>query len=213
MLRLKLDNELSSRWEDGHVTASQLWDDFAKYVYLPRLRDQDVLLTTIESGPSSTVWQSEGFAVAAGIDEASGRYLGLTAGSHPGIVTPTAVLVKPEFAIGQIETEADAVDDEPSGDGGVDVTTGGATPVDERPAPVRVFRGSVELDHDRPVKHFGDISKEILDHFASQVGVDLEVQIVISAKKPDGFSDHIVRTVTENARTLKFDDGAGFSEE
>ncbi|MGK2954705.1 MAG: DUF499 domain-containing protein [Solirubrobacterales bacterium] len=213
MLRLKLDNELSSRWEQGHVTASQLWDDFAKYVYLPRLRDQDVLLTTVESGPSSTVWQSEGFAVAVGIDDASGRYLGLAAGSHPGIVTPTAVLVKPEFAIGQIETEADAVDDEPSGDGGVDVTTGGATPADEGPAPVRVFRGSVELDHNRPVKHFGDISKEILDHFASQVGVDLEVQIVISAKKSDGFSDHVVRTVTENARTLKFDDGAGFSEE
>ena len=35
MLRLKLDNELSSRWEDGHVAASQLWEDFAKYLYLP----------------------------------------------------------------------------------------------------------------------------------------------------------------------------------
>ena len=72
---------------------------------------------------------------------------------------------------------------------------------------------SVTLDGTRPVKHFGDINKEVLDHFASQVGVDLEVQLTVTAKKPDGFTDHIVRTVTENARTLKFDDGAGFSEE
>ena len=110
MLRLKLDNELSSRWEQGHVSVAQLWEDFAKYVYLPRLRDQDVLMTTIESGPSSTVWQSEGFAIAAGIDEKSDRYLGLTAGSRPDSLSPTAVLVKPEFALGQMETDAEADD-------------------------------------------------------------------------------------------------------
>lgn len=213
MLRLKLDNELSSRWEQGHVAASQLWEDFAKYVYLPRLRDQDVLLTTIESGPSSTVWQSEGFAVAVGIDDVSGRYRGLAAGSHPGIMAPTAILVKPEFAIGQLETDADIVDEEGPADGGASTTAGEGGSTVPGSLPVRVFRGSVSLDDGRPVKHFGDISKEILDHFASQVGVELDVQLVIQAKKPDGFSDHLVRTVTENARTLKFDDGAGFSED
>ena len=46
MLRLKLDGELASRWADGHVAASTLWEDIAKYAYLPRLQDQDVLLAT-----------------------------------------------------------------------------------------------------------------------------------------------------------------------
>jgi predicted AAA+ superfamily ATPase len=213
MLRLKLDNELKSRWdEEGHVSANQIWEDFAKYVYLPRLRDQDVLMKTIEGGPSSMVWQSEGFAIAAGVDAGSGRYLGLTAGSHADSITPQSLLVKPEFAIGQIEAEED---ERGSNDSGDDDAAAGATDVTEqvRPPSVRVFRGAVTLDGDRPVKHFGDISKEILDHFASQIGVDLEVQLVIKAEKPDGFTDQIVRTVTENARTLKFDDGAGFSEE
>ena len=71
MLRLKLDDEkaLASRWADGHVAATTLWEDFAKYVYLPRLRDQDVLMATIAAGPASMTWQAEGFAVAAGYDE------------------------------------------------------------------------------------------------------------------------------------------------
>ncbi len=213
MLRLKLDNELASRWEEGHVAASQLWEDFAKYLYLPRLRDQEVLLSTIEAGPSSTVWQSEGFAVAVGLDGATGRYLGLTAGSHPDPITPTAVLVKPEFAIGQIESEADSSEETPDSSGEEGKRGDREEETSEQPADVRVFRGSVSLDDARPVKHFGDISKEILDHFASQVGVDLDVQLIVTAKKPEGFTDHIVRTITENARTLKFDDGAGFSED
>ena len=213
MLRLKLDNELSSRWEQGHVSVAQLWEDFAKYIYLPRLRDQDVLMTTIESGPSSTVWQSEGFAIAAGLDEKSDRYLGLTAGSRPDSISPTAVLVKPEFAIGQMETDAERDDSRGIAQPGAGEGAGDDDGGEDKPPSVRVFRGVVTLDGTRPVKHFGDINKEILDHFASKVGVDLEVQLTVTAKKPDGFTDHIVRTVTENARTLKFDDGAGFSEE
>ena len=48
ILRQKLDGPLASRWEQGHVLASQLWDDFAKYVYLPRLRDSKVLMNAID---------------------------------------------------------------------------------------------------------------------------------------------------------------------
>ena len=218
MLRLKLDGELASRWADGHVAASMLWEDFAKYIYLPRLRDLEVLMTTIERGSASTTWQSEGFAVAVGVDDTTGRYLGLAAGSHPGPISPTALVVRPEFAIGQEEAEegekgaregSDRDDD--SAATGVD---GDRTATVDRPAaPVAVFRGSVRLDTTRPVKHFGDISKEVLDHLASQVGVDLEVRLEVVAKRPDGFTDQSIRTVTENARTLKFDEPTGFSED
>lgn len=216
MLRLKLDHELASRWADGHVMASTLWEDFAKYVYLPRLRDQEVLMTTIEGGSASTTWQSEGFAVAAGVDDTTGRYLGLAAGSYPGPVAPTALLVRPEFAVGQQEAEQDdqaggSGDTTSGGPDGQGDDGGGADP-QGRTSPV-VFRGSVRLDTMRPVKHFGDISKEVLDHLAAQVGADVEVRVEVVVKKADGFPDNTVRTVTENARTLKFDDASGFSEE
>ncbi len=70
----------------------------------------------------------------------------------------------------------------------------------------------LRLDTTRPVKHFGDVTKEVLDHLLAQVGGDVEVRVEVTARKPDGYPDQIVRTVTENARTLKFDEGSGFSE-
>jgi DNA ligase (NAD+) len=41
-----------------------------------------------------------------------------------------------------------------------------------------------------------------LEQFSSQVGVDLQVELTITASKADGFDDHTIRTVTENARTI-----------
>jgi len=217
MLRLKLDDEkaLASRWADGHVAATTLWEDFAKYVYLPRLRDQDVLMATVAAGPASMTWQAEGFAVAAGHDESSGRYLGLVAGGHAAGLSPTALVVRPDIAVAQ-QAENDAA----TGETGTTVS-GGTTTEEEAgtgttpgAAPAaKIFRGTVRLDTDRPVKHFGDISKEVLDHFASQVETEVEVTIEVVARKPDGFADNVIRTVTENARTLKFDEGAGFAED
>lgn len=222
MLRLKLDAELASRWADGHVSAATLWEDFAKYVYLPRLRDQEVVLTTIQSGPASTTWQTDGFAVAAGFDQATGRYLALVAGSHPGTLAPTTLVVRPDLASRQRDTEAEQSTDDPgrgesstsdgpgSGDPG---GTGDGGSGDAQPAPVTTFRGTVRLDGVRPVKHFGDIHKEVLDHFAAQVGTDVEVTIEIVAKKTEGFTNSTIRVVSENARTLRFDEGTGFSED
>jgi hypothetical protein len=234
LLRMRLDDpdQLASRWAGGHVTVATLWDDFAKYIYLPRLRDQEVLLDTVQVGPASTAWQSEGFGVAVGYDEAAVRYLGLVGGSHPGTVSLSALVVRPAEALAQLQRDADEQAAAGIGSGGAGpgaaagVGVGGGAPggvgtglvhggPDATPAKpaAAVFRGAVTLDPHRPVKGFGDVSKELLDHLASQVGAEVEVRVEIVARKPDGFPDHTVRTVTENARALKFDEGAGFSEE
>jgi len=44
----------------------------------------------------------------------------------------------------------------------------------------------------------------VLSHLVSQVGAEVTVTIEIEAKLPQGASDQLVRTVTENSRTLKF---------
>jgi len=217
MLRMKLDNELASRWEEGDVSVATLWEDFAKYLYLPRLRDQNVLLETVEAGPASIAWETEGFAVAAGVDDANSRYVGLMTGGHPNSVTPSTLLVKPEFALGQLEAD----NAKPTvGDGsGPDGAIGNPRPTDSgdpepgKPADITSFRGSVQLDATRPTKSFTQISAEVLDHLVSLAGTDVEITVEIQARKSDGFPDQTIRTVTENSRTLKFDDGTGFSEE
>ena len=119
LLRQRLDGVLQSRWTDGHVLVSTLWEDFARYMYLPRLRDQAVMLRTVEGGPVGFAWTTDGFAVAAGVDEATGRYLGLASeGVRPSAVTPTTLVVRPDHALAQLEAEKKSDDDAGSNDGG-----------------------------------------------------------------------------------------------
>lgn len=44
----------------------------------------------------------------------------------------------------------------------------------------------------------------MIAHFPGQVGAEVTVTLEIEATLSDGASDQIVRTVTENSRTLKF---------
>ena len=44
-----------------------------------------------------------------------------------------------------------------------------------------------------------------MKHLAGLVDADVEVRLEITATREDGFPDDVVRTVTENAKTLKFD--------
>jgi hypothetical protein len=191
-------------WEDGHVAIGDLWEAFAKYIYLPRLRDRGVLRRAIAEGPAMISWQTEGFAVAVDIDEKAGSYLGLTAGSHPGEIGPNVRLVKPEFALGQLETEED---DE---GGGSSEREGDLDP--QREKPVTRFTGTVGVDPDRPNKEFATITQEVLEHLTALVGTDVKVELRIAALREEGFPEGVIRTVTENARTLKFNEGSGFEE-
>ncbi len=56
------------------------------------------------------------------------------------------------------------------------------------------------------------IAEEIVQHLTSMIGAEVEVSLEIQAHIPDGASPDLVRTITENCRTLKFTDN-GFEEE
>jgi hypothetical protein len=49
------------------------------------------------------------------------------------------------------------------------------------------------------------VAQEILQHLAAAAGTQLEVTIEIGAVSSEGFTPQIIRTVNENAKTLKFD--------
>jgi len=57
----------------------------------------------------------------------------------------------------------------------------------------------------------GFIVEEVVERLTSQVGTDVEIIVEIRAEKPDGFEESTIRTVSENSRTLKFDQ-FGFEE-
>ena len=74
------------------------------------------------------------------------------------------------------------------------------------------FHGSVRVDSARVGRDAGRIADEVIAHLAGQVGAEVTVTIEIEARLPNGASDQLVRTVTENSRTLKFD-SQGFEKE
>ncbi len=66
------------------------------------------------------------------------------------------------------------------------------------------FHGTVDLDPERVGRDAGRIAEEIISHLAGKPGAEVTVTLGIEAKLPGGADDALVRTVTENARTLKF---------
>ncbi|MGH7451282.1 MAG: DUF499 domain-containing protein, partial [bacterium] len=90
LLRHELDRWL---WKERpHLNVKQLWEYLCKYLYLPRLRDESVLLDAIRQGVNSLTW-SDFFAYASGFDEVTGRYLGLVAGKFPQITLDSLSLL------------------------------------------------------------------------------------------------------------------------
>jgi len=74
-------------WRGDDVNAKQLWEDFCRYLYLPRLRDESVLKSAIADGAGSLLWRDETFAYAERKDEPTGKYAGVKAGDRPTTVT------------------------------------------------------------------------------------------------------------------------------
>jgi len=72
------------------------------------------------------------------------------------------------------------------------------------PPVLRRFHSTVQLDPARVGRDASRIADEVIAHLGGQVGTEVTVTLEIEASLPRGASDQIVRTVTENSRTLKF---------
>ncbi len=211
-------------WRGDHVPVRQLVEDFARYLYLPRMQNASVLPKAIEAGLTLLTWRKDSFAYAESYDEPAGRYRGLRCGKTVslGDGTSSGLLVKPEVALRQLEAETRETEkpetvDVPGGGsgGGEPATVPGVETGGEEPAPppkLRRFHGSVTLDAARLGRDAGQIAEEVISHLAGLVGSKVRVTLEIEAEITDGAPDHVVRTVTENCRTLKFET-LGFEEE
>jgi hypothetical protein len=85
---------------------------------------------------------------------------------------------------------------------------GSTTPIAPQPQPAaqlpRRFHGTVTLDATRVGRDAGRVAEEVIAHLTGLINAKVTVTLEIEASIPSGASDHVVRTVTENSRTLKF---------
>ena len=216
-VRMDLDTALRAVWDKGHVSVGDLWRYYCRYPYLGRLRDRRVLEGALRSALDEMMWELDGFALAESYDQTTGTYRGLathTQGSI-GTLTDSVLVVHPKVAQHPdppATSSADAaLSASPVGTRTVPVSTPGArSPVAARPENRRFF-GVAKVDPERYGREFTRLAQEVLQHLAGE-GVSLEVTVEITATRSDGFAADKVRIVTENARTLKFDQ-YGFEDE
>jgi len=210
LLRHELERLL---WKDQpHIGIKQLWEYLCKYIYLPRLRDEAVLLNAIRQGVGSTTWK-DFFAFALSYDEGKGRYLGLVAGQIPQVILDNlCVLVKPEIAETQLAQESKPKVEvvTPPGGGELPVTLPAKEGKDVTPPPppppakLTRFHGTVVLDPTRIGRDVGQIAEEVIAHLAVLGDAQVDIVLEIEVRAPKGIPEQTVRTVSENCNTLKF---------
>ena len=204
--RLRMELDRIPLWRGDHVPVRQLVDDFARYSYLPRLKEPAVLLEAIRNGLSLMTWEQDSFAYADGYDDGAGRYRGLQSGPRAALTdSDPGLLVRPEVARKQMDAEVDpagktteeagttyepgpgkagqireASEEEPSG----------STP---RPTAKR-YHGSVKLDPTRVGRDAGQVADEVIAHLAGLLGADVRLTLEIEANIPDGAPEQVVRS-------------------
>ncbi|MGW7293155.1 DUF499 domain-containing protein [Streptomyces xiamenensis] len=224
VLHQKLSRPLARIWErDGHISAGRLWELHTTYPYMNRLVNRAVLNQGIESALSMFDWEEEGFALATGYDEAAERYQGLVLPGGDatfGQITDTTLLVRPDRALGQrrADKEAAALRREaasvaashstspPGVNASITADTGSAPAAGpEQPRLPRVptrFYANAQMTPEQYSKNATKYVFDILQHLDG-IGAEAEITFEIQAKRPEGFPEDTLRTLTENANTLR----------
>lgn len=207
-------NKVPQIWKDGHVSLGALWGLYCQYPYMPRLRDRRVLEEGILDLPM--IWETDAFALAAGVDTGTGRYAGLwIPGDSNSAPAPqdSVLLVRPDVAVHQRKHEQppQTGTDTTTGTGtgsGNETRTGTGSGNERGSSAIDIaftrFYGVKTLSSDKIAMDFKNIADEVIANLREQ-GIDLIVKIEIEAVDSAGFDESKIRTVSENAKTLKFD--------
>ena len=227
LLLMELNNIL---WSDSEsISIKKLWEYLCTYCYLPRLANFNVLEDAIRTGLNST----EYFAYASGFDGT--RYIDLKFNQYVGIIEPSGLLVKVSVAQKQLSEEEklrgeqtatsgeriksplnEGVEGSPAGTGTDNLGSGhvdsgevGGT----RPEPIKNkrFFMSADLDTTRVNRDVQKYLEEVIQHIANVPDAVVKLSLEVEAKSGEGFPHQVVRTVSENCRTLRAKD-FGFEE-
>ena len=196
-------------WRDGKVEVKTLFEDFAQFVYLQRLTAPSVLAKCISDGVSRITWEQDGFAFAETFDATKNRFGGLVSGQVVDVgAEARGWLVSPELAKRQFAAEVGTTpvaptNSEPNpGTGTVKHPEGTST---SKPKPKTIFYGRVKPNVTKLGLSVSTIAQELVAHLQLVEDAEVEVTVEIRAKAPKGFDEKTIRTITENAKSLKFD--------
>ncbi len=210
-LRTKLQ-ELYWKADKSAVKAADFWEDTLRYLYLPRLKNRDVLAQAIVKGTGTRDF----FGTAYGEHDA--KFEGFKLGDaniqfdstllliEPGAAAAYALSITPPSLLPGFTAKplTDAPIAPPPGPG--------TTPLGHLPglgapgsAPKsRSFHGNVSVNPSAAKMRLVQIAEEVIASLAADPNAEVTVSVEIHANFPGGAKDQTKRAVSENAKTLGF---------
>ncbi|MBX7131086.1 MAG: DUF499 domain-containing protein [Fimbriimonadaceae bacterium] len=207
------DIERVPLWDSGGmVSVDQLVSYYASYPYLYRLVNDDVLFDAVRDAVNRT----QGLAYADGYDPDTKAFEKLRMGILlDGPRALMGYLVKPDIAeplIDQAVAATPPLTTTQIADAGRPLSDyggmlGGPTPTGTVAPRTRNkrFHATIRANSGNLSTLAGNVSREVAQHLASVLGSEVRITIEVDAECGDGYADNVVRIVSENCRTLKFD--------
>lgn len=208
----RLDRDLQKYiWNDRpHLQLRDLREYLNRYIYLPRLKNQDVLIRSVQSAVSGML--PGPFAYAERWEESTDRYLGLAidhASSAMIVIDGDSVIIRPEVAEAHRPVPSQPTEPgpgtppigDPAEPGEQTLGHGPIPPVERNPTR---FSGTVMISPDRPARDMHQIVEAIVEQLTTLQGSKVTLRLEIEAEVPNGLDRAKVRTLIENANTLGF---------
>lgn len=194
-------------WKENRpaVEAREVWKQFGQQLYLPRLKDEGVLKSTIQNGSGSTDF----FGLAQG--RTGDKYEGFSYGTPSMVILDDSLLLlEPQEASRYKEAlpqPAPHPSPEPTplpktADPGPHTNP---QPIPPLPKPGRKeYHASIDLDPLTAAMQFSQVMNDVVQHLKAIPGTRLKISVEIHAEAESEFNESIQRTVRENAHVLKF---------
>lgn len=198
--------------EKSAVGAMLFWEDTQRYLYLPRLKNREVLAQAIVKGAAS----KDFFATAYG--QTAEGFEGFKFGDANVQLDDTLLLIEPEVAKSyEVALAANAAAIATATPTSTVMTPGMPSPLatsvttpavsdtsaTPQPKP-KAFYGSAPVNASTAKMRMVQIAEEIIAVLASDPHATVKASVEISAEYPHGASDQIKRAVSENAGSLNF---------
>ena len=194
----------NTAYED-HIDMDRLWELMAQNVYMPRLKDRDVLATCLRDGITAGTF---GYARAYQDDDYRDFRFEEQIGGLRIPKGTTAVLINPEFAkLLKEEQEKQKKPERPKPgsehDKKPDIDQGGVIVEPPKPRGPTHVVVTKALQLELPFAEDIDIIQDEIARTLQADGGSVKVEITITADKSDGFSENTTRAVKQNSEHLK----------
>ena len=194
----------SSDTYQDHIEIERLWELMARNVYMPRLRDRNVLAACIRDGIATGTF---GYASAYQDSDYRNFRFEEQIGGLRIVEDSTAVLINPEMA--KLLKEAQREQKKPDGPESTskkekrtgDDSKGPIVEPQELKGPTRVVVTKA-LQLELPFVEDIDIIQDEIARTLQADGGTVKIEITVTADKSDGFSENTTRAVRQNSEHL-----------